>query len=211
MRGRRRAPPPPARPRAAPSASPLRSPLLWLYGAVLLIHVGVHSGLAGWTSSYLTRTTGLDAAQGALVTAGFWLATTLGRVVGAGLMGRVAPLRILRFFLGGAVLGSLLLVVSTGSAPLSVAALLLVGLGHAPVFASMVGLAASLFPQSPGTAGSLVMTLGTVGGMLLPWLQGVLLAGPGPRAGVALTAAGTVAMLLLLLPGGPPPTRRGPA
>ena len=46
-------------------------------------------------------------------------------------------------------------------------------------------------------AGTQAGQQGSLGGMLLPWLQGNLLARGGPSASTLLVAAGTVAMLAL--------------
>ena len=43
-------------------ASPLRSALLWICGALLLIYVGSETGVGGWTPTYLARTTALGTA-----------------------------------------------------------------------------------------------------------------------------------------------------
>lgn len=183
----------------APAAPlPFRSPLLWNLGFLMLFTVGTQTGLGGWATTYLTGTTHLERTEAAWVTSGYWLASTVGRLLGAGLGTRLAPDRLLGLFLATTALGGMLLVASTGSAALSVTAILIMGFGYGPIFPTMVGLTTSTFREAPGTAGSFVMSLGTVGSMLLPWLQGVLLDGAGPRASVGLIAAGTLCMLGLL-------------
>ncbi len=174
---------------------PYRSALLWTFGLLMLLNVGVQNGLGGWATTYLNETTTLDSALAALATSGFWMASTVGRMLGATLGTRLAPLRLLGLFLSGTVAGGILLVVGTGSAPLSVTAILLLGLAYGPVFPTMVGLATTSFPATPGFAGSFVMVMGTVGGMIIPWFQGLLMAGSGPRASVVMIAVGTVVML----------------
>lgn len=175
----------------------LRSPLLWSYGLLMILCVGILNGMGGWSTAYLTETTSLDTGLAAWVTSGFWMASTAGRLLGAGLGTRLSPMGLLRLFLFGAALGGIALVLGTGSAPITVGALLLLGFAFGPVFPTMVGLATRTFPEAPGSAGSFVMSMGTVGGMLLPWVQGLLMAGAGPRASVALIAAGALGMLAL--------------
>jgi fucose permease len=51
-----------------------------------------------------------------------------------------------------------------------------------------------------GTAANsaaVVVTVGNAGGVLLPWLQGRVLVGAGPRAGMAVSAALCAGMLLI--------------
>jgi fucose permease len=180
-------------------AALLRSPALWACGALLLLYVGIENGLGGWTTAYLERTTSIGTAAAALVTAGFWLALTGGRVVGALLGTRLAAGALLLLSLCGALVGGVLLAASTGSASLTVVAVLLIGLCFGPIFPTTLAIVTATFRRAPGTAASLAVALGSLGGMLLPWAQGALLERSGPAASVLLVAAGTLAMLLLNL------------
>jgi fucose permease len=177
----------------------LRSPVLWVLGGVLLLYVGLENGMASWTTEYLRRTTPLATAAAALVTSGFWLALTLGRVAAAVAGLRLSADRILRLTLGGALAGGALLAASTGQAWLSLAGVLLTGLCYGPVFPTMLSVTTARYPQAPGTATSVVVSFASAGGMLLPWLQGVLLERAGPPASVAWVAFGAAAMLALYL------------
>ena len=96
-----------------------------------------------------------------------------------------------------ALAGGVLLAASVGSAPLSVGAVLLMGFCFGPVFPTALAIATAAFRRAPGTAASVVVAMGSAGGMLLPWLQGALLERVGPAASVLLVAAGTLAMLAL--------------
>lgn len=187
--------PGPAQP--ARSTSVYRAPLVWALGTLLLVYVGTEISVAGWTATYIQQTTTLGAGAAALVTAGFWMAVTIGRVLGALLSARLAPDRLLQLFLGGALAGGLLLALGIGSPPLTIAAVLLLGLCFGPIYPTVVALAANSFSQAPGSAVSIVASMGSLGGMLLPWLQGVLLARSGPAASTLLVVAGTLAMLAL--------------
>lgn len=176
-------------------ASPLRSPLLWALGVLVLIYVGIESGVSGWTTIYLTRTTALDVATAALVTSGFWLALTGGRLVGAIIGARMTPNTLLLIMLVGGLAGGVLLAASTGHTSLTIAAVLLLGFCLGPIFPTALAITTASFRQAPGTAASVVVALGSLGGSLLPWLQGVLLERVSPAASVLLVAAGTLAML----------------
>jgi fucose permease len=74
---------------------------------------------------------------------------------------------------------------------------LLLGLCFGPIVPTALAITADSFRQATGTAASVVVALGSLGGMLLPWLQGVLLERSGPSASVLLVAAGTLLMLAL--------------
>jgi fucose permease len=174
-----------------------RVPILWAFGILLLLYVGVENGLGGWTTIYIDRTTALGLDRAALVTSGFWLMLTAGRVLGVFLGSRFASARVLGLSLGGSLIGGIVLMLSTGNAPLSIAAVLILGFFFGPVFPTVLAITTASFPGGPGQAASVVVVLGSIGGMLLPWVQGVLLEGSGPFASALFVAAGTASMLAL--------------
>jgi fucose permease len=184
---------------AGASKSVLTSPLLWGIGALLLMYVGVETGLSGWSTTYLERSAGYPTATAALVTSGFWAAITVGRLVVVMLGSRFTPQRLLAISTGVAVCGGLLLGVSVGNGPVSVAAILLVGLAFGPVFPTTIALTTTSFPHNPGTATSAAVAASSLGGMLLPAFQGLLLDRFGTGVGAWFVTVGTVALLGLLL------------
>ncbi len=194
-----RVPPAANQPAATASrASLYRSPLLWILGLLILTYVGTESGLGGWTTTYMTRTTAISMDQAAMVTAGFWLALTAGRMVSAAIGLRVRSLVLLAASLSGAALGGVLLVASLGAPVPSIAAVLLTGFCFGSVYPTVMAITASAFAEEPGKAGSVVAAMGSVGGMLLPWLQGVVLAQVSPLASAGFSLAGAVLMVGLL-------------
>jgi MFS transporter, FHS family, glucose/mannose:H+ symporter len=174
-----------------------RVPVLWAFGLVLLIYVGAENGIGGWTTIYIDRTTALGLDRAALVTSGFWLTLTAGRMLAVLVGGQLASGRVLGLSLGGSLLGGVLLMLSTGNAPLSIAAVLILGLFFGPIFPTVVAITTARFPGGPGQAASVVVVLGSIGGMLLPWMQGTLLEKSGPFAASLFVAAATASMLLL--------------
>jgi FHS family glucose/mannose:H+ symporter-like MFS transporter len=175
----------------------LWSPILWTLGALTLTYVGLESGMSSWTTTYLARTTASGASAGALASAGFWLAMAGGRVAAAMAGARFSPKAMLFVTLAGALGGSALLFASTGNGPLTVTAVLLTGFFYGPVFAIIFAVTNATFRGLAGTAGSLVIAMGSIGAALLPWLQGLLLVNAGPSASVLLIAVGAIVMLVL--------------
>jgi fucose permease len=175
----------------------LRAPLLWALGALLLVYVGTETGMGGWTTTYLERTTTIGTAAAALITAGFWLALTGGRVVGAAFGARIAANTLLLLSLCGSLAGAVLLALSIGSATLTTLAVIAIGVCFGPIFPTALAIVTSTFRRAPGTAASVAVAMGSLGGMLLPWLQGALLEHSGPAASVLLIATGALAMLAL--------------
>jgi fucose permease len=181
-------------------AAVYRAPLLWLLAALVLLYFGLENGLGGWVAVYVQRTTALTLAQGALVASVFWGALTVGRLVAAVLGARLAGLTARALLLASAataLLGAVALVAGGGNAGLTVAAVALVGLGFGPIFPTVMALATGAFPASPGRAAGAAQTAGSIGGIAIPWLQGLVLLGLGARSGALFLAAGTLALLAL--------------
>jgi MFS transporter, FHS family, glucose/mannose:H+ symporter len=174
-------------------------PELWLLAALMFLYVGVEMGVGGWTTVYMGRTTALPASSIAWVVSGYWLALTGGRLVGAALGTRIGSRALTALSLIGCCLGALVLLVSGGNVALTVAGTLLCGVSFGPVFPTVVVIATEIFRASPSRAVSVVISVSSLGGMLLPPLQGVLLARVSPLASIAQLTLSAFAMLGLLL------------
>jgi MFS transporter, FHS family, glucose/mannose:H+ symporter len=178
---------------------PWTAPLLWLLAVLLLIYVGAELGLGAWAFTLARGAAGLGDTAAALLTSAFWAALTLGRLLSPLALRRVSDATLL---LGGTVLalaGTLLLTLGGGQPVLLVAAIVITGVGYGPVWPVTFALAARAFPRTAGSAGGLLAMMSTVGGIAVPWLQGRLIAGAGPSAGIAVTLTATAILVALAL------------
>ncbi len=165
-------------------------------GAVLFLYVGAEFGLGAWVSSYTRETADAGVMAGAALSAGYWLALTLGRIVSEVYFARGRDATaILAVSIAGAGTASLVLALASGSIALSAVAAFAAGLCLGPIWPSTVAIAAG---GSSAEATATTVTLGNAGGLAIPWLQGKLLVGAGPGQGVALTAALCAVMLAIL-------------
>lgn len=176
---------------------PVPWPLVLLLGLLLLVYSGTEIGVAGWASLYLQSSVGMLPGQAAFVVAGFWLALTVGRGVGAVLGLWLGGWRLLGLSLSLMLAGAALLATGVGDGPRSVLALLLMGLACGPVFPTTMAVVAAVSGGRSGAAG-LALGVGNLGGATIPVLLGVLVSGPGPAAGATLVLA-LVALLLGIL------------
>jgi FHS family Na+ dependent glucose MFS transporter 1 len=172
-------------------------PLLWVLGLMMLAYVGVETGIGAWTTTYIDHSTSLSKATGAMVTSGFWMALTAGRVTAALWGGRFSPYAVLRAAMIGALISGLVYAVAVGSAPLTILATLMVGFCFGPMYPVTVAITAASFRNGPGRATSLVAALGSIGGSALPWLEGQLLNNVSMTANALFVAVGIVGMLAL--------------
>ena len=175
------------------------APALWFLALLMFLYVGGEMGVGGWTTVYLTRTSPLVASSVALVVSGYWLALTVGRLAGAALGTYVSSGSLLMLSVLGSCLGTVFILVGRGSVVLTVLGTLLVGVSYGPIFPTAVVMATELFRFAPSRAVSIVISLSSLGGMVLPPLQGILLGRVSPLASVWLVAAGSVGMLVMLL------------
>lgn len=173
-----------------------RLPLLWLLGLLLFIYVGLEIGLGNWAYSYLRSGGAFPVVAASLVSSGYWLALTLGRVLCPFVLRRMPDRALLRTAASAAAVGALVLVLVAGWRGGGAACILLLGLCFGPIWPLTFALAAGAFPRGVGASSGLLAMAGSVGGLALPWLQGLLLHA-GARQGMALTLAGCVGMALL--------------
>jgi fucose permease len=182
------------------SVSILRSGLLWTFGFLLLLYMGMENGFGGWITTYMMRTTLLPIEIAALTVSIFWISMTCGRVVASAVGRRLAPMRLLAYSLAGTVLGSSALFWNSGNLMTNIFAVILMGFCFGPVYPTVMAVITSSFPNTPGKAVGIITATGSVGGMMLPWIMGILLANVSPAAfmgsmaGSALLAAGLLAV-----------------
>lgn len=166
-----------------------RSALLWALGATLLLYVGEEQMVGGWTAVYMQRTTALSLASAALVASAFWIAYTASRACAAALAGILPPRTVLATSILIAAFGTLIVNLGVGSEPLSVAGFLLTGFGFGPIYPTLMAMTGRSFPEAAGRAIGAAGALASVGGMLLPFLDGTLIIRRGPIAGARFAFA----------------------
>lgn len=182
---------------AAGSSSFYRSPVLWLLCSLLLLYVGMEVGTGDWTPTYVQRTVGLSLEAAAPFASGFYLALTGGRLAGAGLGAKLSAELLLFLSLVGALIGGAILAFGVGSAGLTLVGILVLGASLGPVYPTVVAIAATRFSAEAGKAASLVITAGSLGGVLFPAFQGILLDNVGAPSVSLSVALVTVLMLAL--------------
>lgn len=172
-----------------------RSPLLWVFGAVVLFDLGMEQSLNGWTAVYMHRSTGIGMANAALVVSAFWIAFTIGRLAAASIANRISARALLSGSLLAGAAGVALINLSADTISLSVAGFMFIGLGFGPIFPTVVAGVGNAFGRAAGTATGVVLMLGTVGGIIFVWLEGLVL----EESGTASAAHLLIAMLLAVM------------
>jgi fucose permease len=161
--------------------------LLWVLGFLLMIYVGMEIGLGGWVTAYVLQTTTLTIETAAIVASIFFISLTAGRVAGIAVGSKLTPVRFLAICFTGAIVGSVLLVAGSGNFTITVLAVIIEGFCYGPVYPTVFAIIAASFSRAPGKAGGLAAALGSAGGTIIPWLQGILLTQVSPLASMICT------------------------
>jgi MFS transporter, FHS family, Na+ dependent glucose transporter 1 len=202
---------PGTRARALPPGSAARILAAALF---LFFYVGAEVAFGGWVATYAVALQLASAVEAAYLTAGFWLAFTVGRLGAIPLATRFAPHRMVLAALSLclALLAVLLLLPDTRVGVWSVTVGL--GFGMAPLWPMGFTLAGQSLTLTATVSGRILLG-DSVGGMVLPWLVGHVMAVTGPRALAALVFGSlvctcvTFVVLLRLHPALPHSRRSG--
>jgi FHS family Na+ dependent glucose MFS transporter 1 len=175
--------PSPAAPATRETSGAKETPsLLVFWIAVFLgLYVGAEIGFGGWVFTYALELNLTSATEAAHLTAAFWLAFTLGRLLAVPLSMRLQPHRILMGDLAGCLAGVGIL----WGWPHSAAALWLgtvaTGLFMASIFPVTLSLAGRRLVITGRVTGWFIVG-GAAGSMTVPWLMGQMFASVGPRS-----------------------------
>lgn len=180
----------------APFRQVFRSPVIWLFAVLLLVYVGTENGMGGWITSFTGQATGASVEVGALISSGFWALLTVGRLIIATIGARFTPRTILLACLAGSSAGGALFFAGNGSLWMITGSVLLMGLSFGGIFPTVISLVTARYPHHSGKAVSLVTSLGSIGGMVIPWLQGIILVEVSPVASTAFIFGLCILMLV---------------
>ena len=159
------------------------------FGLLFFAYVGIEAGLGSWATTHLSRT---GNPHPEAVTSLYWLALTAGRLGFAAIAARFQPFRVVLTCAGTALLGSLLIAVPA----LAALGYVVVGLGVAPIFSTLLAWFTALFPVR---ATPLMLTAGSLGGAVMPALIGLMVSRFGVQAVPLAVAADAVLLGLLLM------------
>jgi MFS transporter, FHS family, glucose/mannose:H+ symporter len=179
------------------AAAIARNPLLWLTGFILFFESGNEFTVGGWISTYIERTFGLDWSIGALVLAGYWAAVMAGRLVSSRLVRNVRNETLILVSAALSLVAALLMALAPSGLAAAVGAVL-IGAGFAAIYPTTLAIVGANFAAFSGTAFSVVIAMGLVGGMLAPWLAGKIAEASSLRQGFIIPVV-NCAMIILLV------------
>jgi FHS family glucose/mannose:H+ symporter-like MFS transporter len=181
----------------AAAAGLLKDPLFLLMGLMLFLESGLENSVGGWTSTFVQEELEAAARPALVILSLYWLGMTLGRLALGSILRRAPPFTVLYVCLAIALVGSALLL-TTHSVEMAAVAVFLLGLGFAAMFPNVLGFIGDRYADLSGTAFSLVIAMALVGGMLLPFLAGILGGRYGMRGSFVIVPVALVILAILL-------------
>jgi FHS family glucose/mannose:H+ symporter-like MFS transporter len=171
----------------------LRQPAVAALAALLFFQSGNEFLLGGYVSTLLTTELGMLPAGAAYVVAAFWAAIMASRLGMSWWLRKIDPASAV---MGGAVGASLACaaLAASGSAAMAVAAAAAAGLLLAPIFPTVLGVAAARASGDTAPLFGVLFAVALTGGMTVPWLAGHLAAATGVRTPFVLAAVNFLAV-----------------
>lgn len=163
--------------------------------AIFFCYCALESGAGLWAGSYLTLERGMDAETAAGCAGMFYLGITLGRAVSGFITFKLGDHQMIRLGQAIILVGAAALLIPAGPG-MAVAGLVLVGLGCAPIYPSIIHSTPAFFgaERSQAIIG-VQMASAYVGSCLMPPLFGVL----ANHVGVGLLPLFLLALLVLMV------------
>ena len=175
---------------------PAHTLALWLAPALYLAYAAVEISIGLWAGSLLVDGRGLEAKTAALWVSCFFGAIMLGRFATGLLTLRLGNRQLVRLGIAVASVGAALFASNALPAPLSLAGLVLLGLGCAPIYPCLMHETARRFePVTAATVISRQVGFAYVGPAIVPAALGYL----ATAAGLGAIMPAVLAALLLLL------------
>lgn len=166
----------------------LHDPALLLMGLILFLESGVETTVGGWITTFFAEALNAGADRASLYLSLFWFGLMLARLTLGIVLRRASAMHAL--FVSIAIsLASATLLVSSQSVTTAGVAVFLLGGGFGATFPVVFGFVGDRYAQLSGTALSLVMGMALVGGMLLPYLAGVIGGAHGMRVSLLVVPA----------------------
>jgi MFS family permease len=169
----------------------------YLSAFLFALYVAIEMGAGMWSASILIESRHFDPGLAGLAITLFYGAIMGGRVLVGFVSERVGNRRLIRIGLSVAILGITLLMIP-GSATQAIVGLLLLGLGGAPVYPSLMHETPRRFdPETTGKVIGWQVAAANIGGAIIPAAFGLLAAWLGLEA--VFPAIAAIVVLLLVL------------
>ncbi len=146
---------------------------LILFGMILFFESGMEITVGSWSALFVKEELAITANRAVLFLSFYWLGIVLVRLILGYILKKISSVIVQFTSVGIALIGALLMLFSN-NLHLSIAGLFLLGSGFAAGFPVMLGYVGNLYPKLSGTAFSIAFVMALTGGMILPYLTGIM-------------------------------------
>ncbi|UCF36971.1 MAG: MFS transporter [Acidobacteriota bacterium] len=174
----------------------LKKPYVLLLGILLLFQSGNEMTTSGWLTTYLVRELQISTSNAAFYLSTFWAMVILGRACSGWFLRVLGAGRVVSWGALGAAAGVILLLLFPDRY-LSFAVVGLIGFAMSPIFPTVMGEASGRYPKFSGTVIGALMSIALIGGMLVPWLAGLVVSWYGPGGAFFFPIAGFIGVCLI--------------
>jgi FHS family glucose/mannose:H+ symporter-like MFS transporter len=181
----------------AQAAGLLRDPVLLLFGLILFLESGVELTVGGWTATFFRDELSVTDERALVFLSLYWLGMMLARLVLGTVLRRTSAVGVLLACIGVGLVGSFLMLGSRGLAP-AAAGVFLLGVGFAATFPVILGFVGDRYAHLSGTAFSIAFVMALTGGMVMPFITGVLGGRYGLRTSFLVVPVALVGIVVLL-------------
>jgi fucose permease len=192
--------PPPKQPQGFPIAAAgglARDPLLLLMGMMLFLESGLEITVGGWTSTFVHEVLAVSAGKALVVLSLYWLGMMLARLALGTVLKEASHFAVLYVCIAIGLVGSALLL-TANSVVAAAIGVFLIGVGFAAMFPMVLGFIGDRYADLSGTAFSLAIAMALIGGMLLPYVAGILGGRLGMRQSLVIVPVALVMLGILL-------------
>jgi FHS family glucose/mannose:H+ symporter-like MFS transporter len=172
-------------------------PGVLLFAFVLFFQSGNESSISGWISTYI-GSLGAPARTATAILAGYWVALMAGRILSAKILSTLSKSTLVLASGIGSAIGAAVLLASNSVTLLAVGAVI-IGFSFAPVYPTVLAMAADRYQRIAGTIFGLLFAIGLSGGMAFPWAVGHISQSYGVRSGMVLPLIGSVMITILVV------------
>jgi fucose permease len=157
-------------------------------------YIGSEVGFGTWIFTQVSTVAQGTAEVAATATSLYWAGQMFGRIAGSIILRRLADETMLPLTIALIGAGTALLLAFQTDANISTIAAFIVGFGCGPVFPTTLGIVRKAYPNVYGTASSILIGLGNIGSIVVPWVQGQI--GGGNSGGMQLILGLSLVMLV---------------
>jgi fucose permease len=174
-----------------------RDPVLLTFGVMLFLESGVEITVGGWTATFFKEELLITDQRALVFLSLYWFGLMVGRMGLSAALRRVSPARLLAACITVAFLAAWI-VITARDPSFAALGVFLLGIGFSATFPVVLAFVADRHAALSGTAFSVVMVMALTGGMLLPYLTGVLGTSYGLRGSFLIVPTALVLLAVLL-------------